>query len=88
MDGPPVVERQIFANQGTYNIRLEMVTNEGVSFQKNLQVVVRDPAAVIDLQKQTGNIGEPFTMSALSYFTNISNVEYSWKVTPLDGDGK
>lgn len=50
--------------------------------------MVRDPAAVIQITKQNGNIGEPLSMSALSYFTNTSNVEYSWKVTSLDGDNK
>lgn len=87
-DGPPVVERQIFANQGTYNVRLELTTNEGTTFTKDLQLVIRDPAAVIQTGKQTGNIGETFNMNALSYFTNNPNVEYTWQVIPINGDQK
>lgn len=86
-DGPPVVERQIFANQGTYNVSLELTTNQGTSFKKSLQIVIRDPAAVIQTTKQTGNIWDPFTMNALSYFTNNPNVEYTWQVIPINGNG-
>lgn len=86
-NGSPVVERQIFANEGEYKVTLEMQTNEGASFKKDIQIIVRDPAAVIQSDRDIGHIGEDFSMSALSYFTNNPNVVYSWKVIPVNGDG-
>jgi PKD repeat protein len=41
---------------------------------------VRNPAAVIQWEKTTGNVGNDMFFSALSYFTNITNVEYSWQI--------
>jgi hypothetical protein len=33
-----------------------MKTNDGVTFTKEIQLLVKDPAAVIKLDKETGNI--------------------------------
>ena len=79
-DGAPVIERQLFVNQDKYPITLEVTTNQGQSFKKTIQLLVRDPAAVITIDKEVGYIGEDMTMSARSYLANSTSVEYSWQV--------
>lgn len=76
----PIVERQIFANSWDYNIRLTLKTNNGQTFTKELRLIVRNPAAVIQWEKLTGNIGDDMYFSSISYFTNANNVEYSWQI--------
>lgn len=87
-DGAPTVERQLFVNEGVYKVSLEMTTNQWQSFKKDLQLVVRDPSAIITLDKDSGFIGEDFRMSALTYFTNNPNILYSWKVLGDESGGK
>jgi len=57
-----------------------MKTNNGQLFTKELQLLVREPAAIIKIDKDTGNIGEEIGMSATSYFSDTKNTEYSWQV--------
>jgi PKD repeat protein/type IV secretory pathway VirB2 component (pilin) len=78
--GKPVVERQIFSNQGNYPIKLEIETNDGKMITKTIQLVVRDPSAVIQAEKDIWNIGDALHFSAVSYFTSANNVEYSWQI--------
>ena len=84
--GWPIVERQIYANQGWYVLKLSMKTNNGQTFTKEIQLLVRDPAAVIKMDKDTGNIGEELGMSAVSYFSDSKNTEYSWQIQDENGN--
>lgn len=76
----PVVERQIYSNQGNYTVQLKIVTNDGKEISKSIQLVVRDPSAVIQLENELGHVGDEMHFSALSYFTNNNNIEYSWQI--------
>ncbi len=80
-EGSPTIERQLYVNKGTYKVTLEITTNQEQTFKKELQLVVVDPAAVINTDKDVGYINESFGMSALSYFGNTANVEYTWQVS-------
>lgn len=63
-----------------------MKTNDGQTISKEIQLLVRDPAAIIKLDSDTGKIGEDISMSATSYFADTKNVEYSWQIQ--DDNGK
>jgi hypothetical protein len=52
-DGAPILERQLYVNPETYKVALEITTNQGQVFRKQIQLLVRDPAAVISLEKET-----------------------------------
>lgn len=80
-DGSPIIERQLFVNQKSYKVILEITTNQWQTFKKELQLIVQDPSAVISSEKDTGFIGEEFRMSAKSLLTSSNNVEYSWQVS-------
>ncbi len=82
----PIVERQIYANQWGYILKLTMKTNDGQVFTKEIQLLVMDPSATIKLDKNTGHIGEEISMSAISYFSDTKNVEYSWQVQDENGN--
>lgn len=82
----PIVERQIYANQGWYVLKLSMKTNNGQTFTKEIQLLVRDPAAIIKIDKDTGHIGEEIGMSAVSYFSDSKNTEYSWQIQDENGN--
>lgn len=77
----PVIERQLYVNKGTYKVTLEITTNQDQVFKKDIQLVVVDPSAIINSDKDVGYINESFGMSAISYFGNTANVEYTWQVT-------
>ncbi len=79
-EGRPIVERQIFATEWDYMLKLELKANNGQSFTKNIRLIVRDPSAVIQTDKVVGNIWDDMFFSAVSYFTNTKNVEYSWQI--------
>lgn len=79
-NGSPVIERQLYVNPGSYDITLEMETNEWASFKKNLQLNIIDPSAVISVDRTTGFVGDEFQMRATTYLSNTRNVEYTWTV--------
>jgi PKD repeat protein/type IV secretory pathway VirB2 component (pilin) len=83
--GGPIVERQLYTNQWGYVLKLTMKTNDGQSISKEIQLLVRDPAAIIKLDSDTGKIGEDISMSATSYFADTRNVEYSWQIQDENG---
>lgn len=86
IDGPPVTERQIFANEGKYKIKLLITSNQWSTFSKEMNLNVINPAAVISVEKDVAYIGEDVSMTAKSYLANTSgNIEYSWTVQPADG---
>ncbi len=76
-----MIERQLYVNKGTYKVTLEITTNQDQVFKKDIQLVVVDPSAIINSDKDVGYINESFGMSAISYFGNTANVEYTWQVT-------
>lgn len=78
--GKPIIERQIYINQWVYPIKLEIETNDGKKVTKTIQFIVRDPSAVIQLDSNFWHVGDEMHMSALSYFSNTNNVEYSWQI--------
>ncbi len=84
----PQIERQIYANDGKYSLSLELVNNQGQTFTKNITILVVDPASVIQTEKDRGFIGETFRFSALSYFTQSSNIAYRWEILDRDTNGK
>ncbi len=83
-DGAPVLERQLYVNPEKYTVVVEITTNQGQTFRKQLQLLVRDPAAVISLEKESGYIGEDIQMSAKSYLANTPNVEYTWEIQDVE----
>lgn len=78
--GGPIVERQLYTNESGYILKLSMKTNDGQIISKEMQLIVRDPSAIITLDQETGNIGEDISMSATSYLADTRNVEYSWQI--------
>lgn len=62
-----------------------MKTNDGQIFKKEIQLLVRDPAAVIKLDQPIAHIGEDVNMSAISYFSDTKNIEYSWQIQNQNG---
>ena len=76
----PVIERQLYVNQGAYQASLELETNEGTTFKKDFQLIIIDPTATISTDKTNGFVGDDFQMKAMTYFTNTRNVEYTWTV--------
>jgi len=82
----PIVERQLFTNQWVYTVKLELKSNDGSSFKKEIQLIVRDPSAVIKLDNDVGHVGEEMYMSVSSLFGNSTNVEYTWQIQ--DDDNK
>jgi hypothetical protein len=84
------VERQIFANDGNYVVSLELTNNQGQTFKKDITLIVRDPAAVIQTDRTSGYIGDDIAFSAVSYFTSAgsSSVVYKWDIVDEAGTKK
>ncbi len=87
-DGSPLVERQIYALQDKYSVNLEITNNQGQTFKKTLQLIVRDPSATINMDKDVVYIGDDLALSAKSYFGNGGSVEYSWQIQDAETAGK
>ena len=83
-DGAPILEKQLYVNLEMYKVILEITTNQGQTFRKQMQLLIRDPAAIISLDKEVGYINEDISMSAKSYLTNATNVEYTWEVQDIN----
>ncbi|MBP9779181.1 PKD domain-containing protein [Candidatus Gracilibacteria bacterium] len=82
--GNPIVERQLYVNPGIYSVKLTLKSNTDVKFVKEITLVIRDPSAVIDTEKTTGNIGEEMNFKSFSYFTQQNNIDYSWRIINTD----
>lgn len=78
--GTPIIERQIYANQGNYPIKFSFKTNDGQELKKEFQLIVRDPSAVIKIDKDTAHVGESLTFSAESHYGESKNTTYTWEV--------
>jgi len=51
-------------------------------------MLVRDPSAVISLDKESSYIGESIQMSTKSYLANTTNVEYNWDIQDIESGKK
>jgi PKD repeat protein len=87
-DGAPVLEKQLYVNPEMYKVSINITTNQGQTFNKQIQLLVRDPAAVISIDKETWYIGEELSMSAKSYLSNVTNVEYTWEIQDVESGKK
>lgn len=83
--GSPVIEREIFATQGTFPARLQFKTNDGQTFQKDIQLVIVDPVATINVEKTVVNIGENVSFRAENQFSDSRNMEYIWQIQDENG---
>jgi len=81
-----VIERQIYATQDIFPVRLTIKTNDNQTFSKDFQLLVRDPAAVIKVDKTVTNVGVSTSFGVESYFADGRNVEYSWQIQNEQGD--
>lgn len=81
-DGAPKVERQIFANEGTYTIKLKLLTNENKEVTKDLQLDVVNPIASIQADKLSGFSNDDFKFQASTFFA-AGQLRYEWNITDL-----
>lgn len=76
----PGIERQIYAREGTYRVKLDIATNEGKTLTKFLDIEIRNPAASIKTDRTTGFPNEEFHFSAASNFSSSIESSYEWKI--------
>lgn len=84
-NGGPQLEREIYANQGTYELTLEMKTNRGDTFTKRLQIIVKSPAAIINTDKTVGYTRDTIAFNAVNAYT-LQNPVYLWDIIYLGTD--
>ncbi len=84
--GSPVIERQIYATQNTFPVKLTIKTNDNQTFSKEIQLLVRDPAAVIKVDDTVTNVGINKSFAVESYFGDARNIEYSWSIQDESGN--
>jgi len=84
-DGAPKIERQFFANEGTYTIRLKLLTNENKEVTKDLQLDVVNPIASIMADKTSGYSNEDIKFQASTFFA-AGQLRYEWNITDLAVD--
>lgn len=82
-NGAPLLERQIFSNEGNYKLKMELTTNENQKVVKELNIEIRDPISSIRADKTTGFPREEFRFGASSSVI-LPNLGYSWQITELD----
>jgi PKD repeat protein len=80
----PIVERQLYVNPWIYPVKLTLKSNTDVKFIKEINLVIRDPSAVIEAEKTTWNIGQEMNFKSFSYFTQQNNIDYSWRIINAD----
>lgn len=84
-NGSPRLERQVYAAEGMYDIKLKLITNEnpdGVT--KVIRLICQDPIASIRADKSTGFAGDDFKFSASSNLVNAI-LTYEWSIMEADG---
>lgn len=59
---------------------LNITSNQGQSFRKDITLIVRDPAAVISTDKESAFLGEEVKMTAKTYLSNTTNIDYNWQI--------
>lgn len=83
--GSPVIEREVFATQGTFSAKLQFKTNDGQTFNKEIQLIIIDPVAKIAVDKPVGFIGEAISFRAENQLSDTRNVEYIWQIQEENG---
>jgi PKD repeat protein len=85
-DGPPRLERQIYAGEGVYRVKLTLTTNEKQEIIKEFDLLVQDPMATIRADKVEGYAGEDFKFQANPNMGGTA-LAYEWNIMESD-DGK
>ena len=83
--GPPKVERVRYGREGDYTITLTLTTNEGKQVVRTFSIIVRDPIAKIQANREDGFIGDSFTFSAKSSGLE-RDLSYSWEIIDIEND--
>lgn len=81
----PLLDRQIFSNEGNYKLRMELTTNENQKVVKELAIEIHDPISSIRADKTTGFPRDEFHFSASSVAASV-NLGHSWKITELESE--
>ena len=87
-NGRPVVEREVFATSGTFDVELKLTSNNGETFSKKLQLTVKDPIANIKVDKEVAYTKENISFSAENHFGDTRNTEYVWQIRDLNSNKK
>ena len=83
--GPPKIERVRYGTEGDYNVRLRLETNEGKIVERNFAMIISDPIARIESNRDDGFIGDSFTFTAKSSGLE-RNLKYNWEIIDIDND--
>ncbi|MDP5038980.1 MAG: PKD domain-containing protein, partial [Candidatus Gracilibacteria bacterium] len=78
-DGDPRLERVTYGKEGTFNVELKLITNEGKFIERKFNIVINKPIATISSNIETGFIGDNFVFTAKSTVNN-RNLSYTWYV--------
>ena len=83
-NGAPKLERQVYASEGVYTLRLKITTNESPEgIVKELRIISQDPIASIRADKTTGYAGDDFKFQATSNLVNTM-LSYEWSILESD----
>lgn len=83
-NGGPKLERQVYAQEGIYTVKIKITTNESpIGIEKIIRLISQDPIASIRANKTTGFAGDDFKFNATS---NLSNalLTYEWSILEAD----
>ncbi len=84
-NGPPKIERVRYATEGDYDVRLRLETNEGKVVERFFSLIIRDPIARIESNRDDGFIWDSFTFSAKSSGLE-RNLSYNWEIIDIEND--
>ena len=84
-NGPPKIERVRYGTEGDYSVRLRLETNEWKIVERNFALIIRDPIARIEANRDDGFIGDSFTFSAKSSGLE-RNLRYTWEIIDIEND--
>jgi len=62
----PLLERQIYFNEGNYKLQMEVMTNENQKITKDLDIEIRDPISSIRADKTIGAPRDEFRFTTSS----------------------
>ena len=82
-DTAPRLERQTYAANGVYKVRLVLTTNENAVISKDLELQVQDPIASIRADKYEGYANEDFKFQSYLNAGGIA-LAYKWEIVDPD----
>lgn len=82
-DTAPRLERQTYAANGVYKVRLVLTTNEKTVITKDLELQVQDPIASIRTDKYEGYANEDFKFTSILNAGGIA-LAYEWQIIEAD----